>query len=119
MNLTTDPNHTIQANFAASSGLGPVLDRTCGDCHSNTVSPRWYTKVAPFSFIIARAAREGREAVNFSEWTTYPPERQRALLVKSCSDAKSGRMPVAAYLYFRADAKLSERDIGTICEASR
>jgi hypothetical protein len=49
-NLNTDASHTIRAQFAESpSGLVAVLDRACGDCHSNTMSPRWYTQVAPFS----------------------------------------------------------------------
>ena len=116
--LKTEPSHTIQAHLAASSGLGPVLDRACGECHSNTMSSGWYTQVTPFSFVIARAAREGRKAVNFSEWTAYSPEQQRALLVASCMDARTGRMPMAAYLRFRPNAKLSERDVAVICGAS-
>jgi heme-binding protein len=119
VNLETDPSHTIQANLASTSDLGAVLDRACGECHSNSMSSRWYTQVTPFSFLIARGAREGRRALNFSEWTAYSPEQRRAFLVASCADAKSGRMPMAAYLRFRPDAKLSPRDVATICEASR
>ena len=118
-NLKTDPSHTIQATFAASSALGSVLDRACGDCHSNTMSSRWYAQVTPFSFLIARGAREGRKAVNFSEWTAYSPEQQRAFLLASCADAKSGRMPMAAYIRFRPDAQLSARDVETICGAAQ
>ena len=118
-NLKTDPSHTIQASFAASSTLGPVLDRACGECHSNTMSSRWYTRVTPFSFLIERGAREGRKVVNFSEWTAYAPEQQRAFLVASCTDATTGRMPMPAYLLFRPDAKLSTRDVETICGASQ
>ena len=117
--LTTDPDHTIQASLAASSGLGPVVDRACGDCHSNTVSSRWYAQVAPFSILMARGARKGRLAVNFAEWATYSPDQQRAFLAASCADARTGRMPMPAYLRFRPDAKLSAGDIETICGASR
>jgi len=117
--LKTDPNHTIQATLTAASGLGRVLDRACGGCHSNTMSSRWYARVTPFSFIIARGAREGRKVVNFSEWSAYSPEQQRAFLVASCADATTGRMPMPAYLRFRPDAKLSAHDVETICGASR
>lgn len=116
--LNTDPSHTIQANFA-SSNVGPVLDRACGECHSNAMSSRWYTKVSPFSLLIERGAREGRMAVNFSEWATYSPMQQRAFLLASCADARAGKMPMPAYLRFRPDAKLSSRDIDTICGASQ
>ena len=117
--LKTDPTHTIQAMLATSNSLGPLLDRARGECHSNTMSSLWYTRVTPFSFLIARAASEGRKAVNFSEWTAYSPDQQRALLVASCTDATTGSMPVPLYLRFRPDAKLSARDVETICGASR
>ena len=118
-NVATDFSNTIQARLVASSNLGAVLDRACGECHSNTTSSRWYTRVTPFSFLIARGARLGRKAVNFSEWTAYSPEQQRALLAASCADATAGRMPMSAYLRFRPDAKLSARDVEIICEAAR
>ena len=117
--LKTDPSHTIQSTLDASSALGPILVRACGECHSNTMSSRWYTQVAPFSYIMALAAKDGRKAVNFDEWTAYAPDQQRAYLAASCSDATKGTMPVPSYLRFRPDAKLSARDIETICGATR
>ena len=119
VNVATDPGHTIQATLPASSRLGPVLDRACGECHSNTMSSRWYTKVVPFSSLIERGALEGRKVVNFDEWTAYSPEQQRGFLTASCNDAKSGSMPLPIYLRFRPDAKLSARDVEIICEAAR
>ena len=117
--LETDPGHTIQATLAPSSSLGPVLDRACGECHSNATSARWYTRVTPFSFMIASGAKKGRTAVNFSEWTAYSPDQQRALLLASCADATAGTMPMPAYLRFRPDARLSARDVEIICGAAR
>lgn len=119
VNLATDPTRTIQATLSGSSSLGPVLDRACGECHSNTMSSRWYTKAPLLSLLIERGAVEGRKAVNFAEWTTYSTEQQRAFLVASCHDARSGTMPLAVYLRFRPDAKLSARDVEIICEAAR
>jgi hypothetical protein len=116
--LPTDPDHAIQATLAAATGLGPVLQRACGDCHSNTLSPAWYTRVTPVSFVMARAALEGRKAVNFAEWSAYSPPQQRALLMASCTAATAGTMPVGAYLRLRPDARLSAGDVAIICGAS-
>lgn len=116
---TADPGHAIRAQLAASNGLDSVLDRACGDCHSNTMSSGWYTRVPPFAAVIRRGANEGRKAVNFAEWSAYSPEQRRAFLVASCADAKDGRMPMSAYLRLRPDAKLSPQDVETICGASR
>jgi len=117
--LPTDPNGAIQAQPGTSTALAAVLDRSCGECHSNTMSARWYTRVPPFSAIMARAANEGRKSVNFSEWSRYPAEQRHELLLASCADATRGTMPVSAYLRFRSDARLSASDIETICSAAR
>jgi putative copper export protein len=114
----TDPSLRIQALVGTSSGLVAVLDRACNDCHSNTITSAWYTTVAPVSWVMARGAREGRKAVNFSEWGAYPPERQRALLLASCMDVSTGKMPMRAYIRLRPAARLSALDIATICAAA-
>jgi hypothetical protein len=62
---------------------------------------------------------KGREAVNFSEWAAYGPERQRQLLIDSCRDASGGRMPGSAYTALHPEARLSAQDLTTICAAAR
>src|SRR5262245_46412884 len=117
-NPTTDPSRTIQAHVGRSSGLAAVLDRACSDCHSNNTAWRWYTQIAPVSWLMARGVAEGRKAVNFSEWASYPPHVQRTLLSASCQDATSGKMP-GPYARVRPQTKLSPQDIRTICAAAR
>jgi hypothetical protein len=68
---------------------------------------------------MAYAVTEGRKAVNFSEWAAYPPERQRKLLVESCQDASEGKMPGRPYTLLHPEARLSARDVETICAAAR
>ena len=118
-NPPTNPDHTLRSQTAASGALSAVVDRSCGDCHSNDTQWRWYTKVAPLSWLMARAVREGRRAVNFSEWTAYSPEQRRSLLMGSCQDARNGTMPMSPYTRFRPDAQLSPRDVEVICAAAR
>lgn len=115
----TDSSHSIQAQPRTPSALAAVVNRSCGDCHSNTMESRWYTRIPPFSTLMARGASEGRKAINFSEWATYSPEQQRALLRASCTDVTLGKMPMEAYLRFRSDARLSAQDVETICSAAR
>lgn len=115
----TDSSRSIQSQPRIPNALAAVLTRSCGDCHSNTMVSGWYTRVPPFSTLMARAASEGRKAVDFSEWASYSPEQQRAFLLASCTDATLGKMPVKAYVRFRRDAELSVRDVETICAAAR
>lgn len=117
-NPTTDPSRTIQAHAGTTSELPAVLDRSCGDCHSNNTVWPWYTQIAPVSWLMASGVAEGRKAVNFSEWASYPPDVQRTLLSVSCQDATSGKMP-GPYTFLRPETKLSPQAIETICAAAR
>jgi Haem-binding domain len=117
-NPVTDVNRTIQAQVGTASRLAAVLDRSCGDCHSNGTVWPWYTRIAPVSWLMARGVAEGRKAVNFSEWAAYSPEQRQTLLVMSCRAASEGRMP-GPYTMVRPDTRLSAQDVETICAAAR
>lgn len=118
-NPATDATRTIQAQAGTANTLVAVLDRACNDCHSNATVWPWYTQVAPLSWIWAYGVREGRKAVNFSEWAAYSPDQRQQLLVASCRDASAGKMPGTPYTLLYPEARLSAEDIQTICAASR
>jgi hypothetical protein len=118
-NPATDPSRAIRAHVADSSQLPTVLDRACGDCHSNNTVWPSYAQIAPLSWVMARAVAEGRSAVNYSEWGAYSPGQQRTLLAASCDDASTGRMPGGAWTLLHPEARLSSQDIETICTAAR
>ena len=117
-NPATDVGRTIQAHGGTTSGLVAVLDRACNDCHSNETVWSRYTQIAPVSWLIASGVSQGRKAVNFSEWATYPPEAQRTLLSASCQDVSDGKMP-GPYTLLRPETRLSVQDVETICAAAR
>ena len=117
-NPPIDASRTIQAHVGTANGLVAVLDRACRDCHSNGTVWPWYTQVAPLSWLMAYGVKTGRQAVNFSEWAAYPPERQRELLAESCRDVSTGKMP-GAYTRLRPETRLSSQDVATICAAAR
>jgi hypothetical protein len=117
-NPATDSSRTIHAHLSTASQLTSVLDRSCGDCHSNETVWRWYTNVAPVSWLMAYGVAKGRSAVNFSEWAAYSPEQQRILLALSCQDASEGKMP-GVYTLVRPDTRLSAQDVRTICAAAQ
>lgn len=118
-NPAIDATRTLQAQVGATSALVVVVDRSCGDCHSNGTVWSRYPDGGPISWVVARGVTEGRRALNFSEWAAYSPDARRALLAASCRDATAGTMPMSAYLRLRPEARLSPQDIETICTASR
>lgn len=117
-NPPIDYSRTIQAQVGTANGLVAVLDRACGDCHSHNTRWPWYSQIAPLSWLMARGVAEGRKAVNFSEWASYPSDVQRSLLSLSCRDATSGKMP-GVYTLVRPETKLSPQDVETICATAR
>lgn len=114
-NPPIDPSRAIQARV--SNDLGAILDRSCGDCHSNRTSWPGITRVAPLSWLYAYAVAKGRQAVNFSEWASYPPERQRQLLGAACEDVTAGKMP-GVWASLHPEARLSPQDADQICAAT-
>jgi hypothetical protein len=115
-NPPTDPARTIATQ--TSSQVVAILDRSCRDCHSNATAWPGYAKVAPVSWLMSYAVAKGRAAVNFSEWSTYPPDVQRMLLNASCEDVSAGKMP-GVYASLQPETRLSPRDVETICLAAR
>jgi hypothetical protein len=67
---------------------------------------------------MAYGVTEGRKAINFSEWASYPPDVQRTLLSASCEDVSAGKMP-GPYTLLRPETRLSTQDVETICAAAR
>ncbi len=114
-----DSSRTIEAQVGTASGLVAVLDRACGECHSNVTTGSWYSRIPPVSWLMSHGAAEARKAVDFSAWAAYPPEQQRQLLVESCRDVSEGKMPGRAYTLLRPEAQLSPDDVETICAAAR
>jgi len=60
-------NPSPKGGLTAPPEIDAALRRTCYDCHSDQT--RWprYSRVAPFSWVIARHVELARKEVNFSE----------------------------------------------------
>ena len=79
--------------------------RACYDCHSNQATWRWYTSVAPFSWLIQHDVDEGRQRVNYSEWGTRRMEADN-----SARQVQRGEMPPWYYLPLHPEAKLTDQE---------
>ncbi len=97
------------------SEVGNTLVRACGDCHSNQTSLPWYGHVAPISWWIKSHVREGREELNFSEWTKYSALERYNELESICGVISNGRMPPAAYTALHPEARLGAQDKQAVC----
>ena len=80
----------------------------CGDCHSNLTDWKFYSNIAPASWLIAADVDGGREALNFSEWDQPQGEGGDEVV----EVIREGSMPPFQYKPLHPAARLSstERD---------
>src|SRR5690606_5243459 len=69
--------------------------RACYSCHSNETEVLWFEKPAPVQWYIANHVKEGRAALNFSEWHTAAGEE-----ADEAAEAVGDGMPPDYYTYF-------------------
>ena len=97
------------------SEFGKTLARACGNCHSNQTTLPWYGHIAPVSWWLESHVRQGREALNFSDWTRYPAGVRRNELELICGVVSNGRMPPKSYTALHHEARLGDQDKKAIC----
>lgn len=113
---------TDKENFAVEKDLEiKVLDNqvmnifktSCYDCHSNEVNWPWYSKIAPFSWVISNHVNTGRKALNFSTWENYTEEEKKENL-KDIYRTVYAAMPLDTYLWIHKDADLTKEQRGLL-----
>jgi len=110
-NVGTDGAHMAEV---VNPQVGAILDRSCQDCHSNHTNWPWYSHIAPVSWIVSKHVSEGREMLDFSEWTNQPGAESERMLI--CDAVSSGSMPLASYTMIHRKARLSKVDVKLICD---
>ena len=114
-----DPSHSIEAVLNVPRDVKDTLVRSCYDCHSHQTRWPWYSRVAPVSWLIANDVTEGREALNFSTWRGYPPDRASRKLDEIADMVTRREMPMPIYTYVHRDATLSDAQIKQLVEWAR
>ena len=85
-----------------------IIQTSCADCHSNSTKYPWYSEIAPASWYLAQHVKEGKENLNFSEWTLYNKDQQAHILKDIKEVLNEREMPLKSYLLIHKDAKLTE-----------
>ncbi|NDJ74920.1 MAG: heme-binding domain-containing protein [Chloroflexi bacterium] len=86
----------------------------CFDCHSHETDWPWYAQVAPMRLYIWNEVREGRAAMNFSDWEDAP-----ASLDEIENQIDKGLMPPWTYTLGSREARLSDAEKERLIEGLR
>ena len=103
-------NPPVTANIETPADVNEVLQRACYDCHSNETRWPWYSRIAPFSWLVAHDVEEGREHLNFSEWDQLSAEDQIEAMEEAWEEVEEGEMPLWFYLPMHPEARISAAD---------
>jgi hypothetical protein len=103
-------NPPVTANIETPADVKEVLQRSCYDCHSNETRWPWYSRIAPFSWLVAHDVEEGREHLNFSEWDQLSAEDQIEAMEEAWEEVEEGEMPLWFYLPMHPEARISAAD---------
>lgn len=93
-----------------------IIQASCADCHSNSTTYPWYSEIAPASWFLAQHVKEGKEHLNFSEWTTYNNDQKNHILKDIKGELKEHKMPLDSYLWIHKDAKMDENQYKIMLE---
>jgi hypothetical protein len=104
-------NPEITGEIEAPENVMAILQRSCYDCHSNETVWPWYSYVAPASWLIARDVHEGREELNFSQWTSYSEKQKRHKRKECGEEVEEGEMPLWFYTPLHLEAELLPEDV--------
>jgi heme-binding protein len=114
-NPSFDERETLERTTAVSDAVTRTFARACNDCHSNQTNWRWYTYVAPVSWLTVAHVNHGRAELNFSIWGSYGARMRETRLRAICQLSRDGKMPLPSYVLVHPDAKLSQDEISSVC----
>lgn len=107
---------TIEARTQMPPEVSALIQRSCRDCHTEQTDWRWYSKVAPFSWLQTADVGMARDHVNFSRWSQYTRQQQDHMLKEMCEVVESGDMPLWYYKPLHPGSSLSAGDRTAWCE---
>jgi hypothetical protein len=111
-----DRMQTLQSTSDVPPEVLALFERSCKDCHSNETDWRWYTYVAPVSWLTVGHVNDARGELNFSEWGTYGTRKKETRLKAICNQIQRGEMPLASYALIHPEVRLTADEVKAICE---
>jgi hypothetical protein len=87
----------ISTVYIIPDSIHQLLKSSCYDCHSNNTQYPWYNNIQPVAWWLNNHVSNGKKALNFSEFATYPIRRKYNKLDGLVKEVQSGDMPLSSY----------------------
>jgi hypothetical protein len=109
-----DAGRPLLAGASIDPKVLSLLERSCGDCHSERTVYPWYSYVGPFSWLVQSDVARGRRHLNLSRWNDSPLVRRERSLSEIANQVKDGDMPPLQYTLIHRHARLSADEVSAI-----
>jgi hypothetical protein len=100
--------------IAVSDSVKGILKNACFDCHSNNTNYPWYAYIQPVGWLLAKDIKQGKAALNFSEFAAYSSKRQESKLSDIEDMVDGDIMPLSSYKKMHKNARLSANEKAVI-----
>lgn len=107
-------NPPVTGDLKAPPEVKAVLKRACYDCHSNQTQLRWYDQVVPAYWAVAQDVKDGRAAMNFSNWDSLSKFQQMFNLFGAVFMIEQKAMPLPSYVNFHHGAVVTPEELAVL-----
>jgi hypothetical protein len=107
-------NPPVTGDIKAPQEVKDILRKSCYDCHSNETNLKWFDQVAPAYWLVADDVKDGRAALNFSNWDSLAAGDQKSNLYLALNQVLFKEMPLSSYTMLHTHAKISDNDISVL-----
>jgi hypothetical protein len=114
-NPPVDERRTVQAHLEVPPDVEAILRRACYSCHSDETRWPWYSRIAPFAWVVADDIHRGRFEMNLSNWARHDRDEAAQRLHESCQLAREGHMPPGRYQWLNPASRLSQEEVERLC----
>lgn len=97
----------MSAKYAMPADIEQTFKTACFDCHSNYTVYPWYANIQPVGIWLTSHVNEGKEHLNFSDFTRRRIAIQNHKLDEMAELIENGDMPLSSYTIIHRDAILT------------
>ncbi len=119
--IKTSKNQPVKLTSADITKVCPmqkdvntILSKACYDCHSNNTVYPWYSNIPPVGWWLNNHINNGKQALNLSEFGTYPIPRQFKKLEEIAEEVNQDAMPLKSYRLIHTNARLTNVEKQTL-----
>ena len=109
-NTSGDAPHPMSAKYAMTPEVETLFKEACYNCHSNKTAYPWYAEVQPVAWWLANHVKEGKQHLNFDEFTSRRIAFQNHKLEEIGEQVEKKEMPLPSYTWLglHPEARLTD-----------